>query len=83
MPRLPRQPGGPYCWPPPPPPWSLMVRLNGWDADWPLLSVTFMVKSNLPAWVGVPASWLLLSFGAAVDTSARPGGSCPEATDLV
>ena len=65
------------CPPPPPPPWSLMVSSNCWDADWPLRSVTFMVKVNLPAWVGVPASWLLLSSGALVDRSASPGRELP------
>ena len=58
-----------------------MVRLKCCVADWPLLSVTFMVNLNVPTWVGVPASWLLLSVGAAVDTSAKPGGNCPEAKD--
>jgi len=33
-----------------------MVRLNCCDADWPLLSVTFMVKVKVSTWVGVPAS---------------------------
>src|SRR5260370_17725596 len=60
-----------------------MVRLNSCDADWPLLSVTFMVNLKVPFWVGVPASWLLLSFGANGDRSASPGGSSPEATDQV
>jgi hypothetical protein len=43
--------------------------------------VTFIVK--VPAAVGVPGSWLLLSAGAFVVVSARPGGSCPAATDQV
>src|SRR5260370_21423673 len=60
-----------------------MVRLNSCDAGWPLLSVTFMVNLKVPFWVGVPASWLLLSFGANGDRSASPGGSSPEATDQV
>src|SRR5260370_39177696 len=60
-----------------------MVRLNRCDANWPLLSVTCMVKVNVPAAMGVPASWLLLSLGASVDFSASPGGSFREATDRV
>src|SRR5215467_4407949 len=60
-----------------------MVTLNRWVAWLPAPSVTFMVKTNLPAAVGVPASWLLLSLGAAVDTRRSPGGSCPAATDQV
>jgi hypothetical protein len=54
-----------------------MVSLNCCDADWPVLSVTFMVNLKVPAAVGVPASWLLLSAGAPVDVSARPGGVAP------
>jgi len=42
-----------------------------------------MVKVKVPAVAGVPASSLLLSAGASVDTSASPGGSGPEATDHV
>ena len=38
---------------------------------------------NVPALVGVPANWLSLSVGAAVDFSARPGGRLPETTDQV
>ena len=53
-----------------------MVRVNCWVAWLPVLSVTFMVKVKVPAVVGVPANSLLLSMGASVDTSARPGGSC-------
>jgi hypothetical protein len=60
-----------------------MVRLNCLLAWLPWPSVTFIVKVNVPAVVGVPDSWLLLSAGASVDISARPGGSCPEATDQV
>ena len=60
-----------------------MVRVNCWVAWLPVLSVTFMVNVKVPAVVGVPASSLLLSVGASVDTSASPGGSCPEATDHV
>jgi hypothetical protein len=60
-----------------------MVRLNCWVACCPLPSVSFMVKVKVPAVVGVPASWLLLSEGPAVVFSARPGGSSPEATDQV
>jgi hypothetical protein len=41
-----------------------MVRLNYCVADWPLLSVTFMVNLKVPAVVGLPASSLLLSLGA-------------------
>ena len=40
----------------------------------PSPSVTFMVKLKVPAVVGVPASWLLLS-GALVDTSASPAAA--------
>ena len=60
-----------------------MVSVNCWVAWLPVLSVTFIVNVNVPAVVGVPASSLLLSVGASVDTSASPGGSCPEATDHV
>jgi len=35
---------------------GVTVRLNCWVACWPLLSVSFMVKTNVPAVVGVPAS---------------------------
>jgi hypothetical protein len=59
-----------------------MVSLNCCDADWPLLSVTRIVNLKVPAEVGVPASWFLLSAGAPVDVSARPGGSSPRATAL-
>jgi hypothetical protein len=38
-----------------------------------------MVKA--PAVVRVAASWLLLSVGASVDTSASPADRCPEAID--
>jgi len=60
-----------------------MVRLNCWVACCPLLSVSFMVKVKVPAVVGVPASWLLVSEGPAVVVSASPGGSWPDATDQV
>jgi len=60
-----------------------MVRVNCWVGWLTVLSVTFMGNVAVPAVVGVPASSLLLSVGASVDTSASPGGSCPEATDHV
>src|SRR5260370_20449585 len=60
-----------------------MVRLNCGVAWRRSLSVTFIVKTNVPAVVGVPDSWLPMMAGAFGELSARPGGSWPEATDQV
>src|SRR5260370_6850516 len=60
-----------------------MVRLNCWVACRPSASVTFIVKTNVPAVAGVPDSWLPMMAGAFGELSARPGGSWPEATDPV
>src|SRR5713226_491411 len=59
------------------------VRLNCPVAWRPSASVTFIVKTNVPAVVGVPDSWLPMMAGAFGELSARPRGSWPEATDQV
>src|ERR1700730_5684262 len=60
-----------------------MVRLNCWVAWRPSASVTFIVKTNVPAVAGGPDSWLSMMAGAFGGLSARRGGSWPEATDQV
>jgi hypothetical protein len=62
---------------------GLIVMLTGPVAVAPRLSVTFILNTNVPAFVGVPAIWLLLSVGAFVETRLRPGGSWPETCDHV
>src|SRR5260370_16804166 len=54
-----------------------MVRLNCWVAWRPSASVTFIVKTNVPAVAGVPDSWLPMMAGAFGDLTPRPGGTCP------
>src|SRR5260370_29254824 len=54
-----------------------MVRLNCRVAWRPSPSVTFIVKTNVPAVVGVPDSWLPMMAGAFGELSARPGGGWP------
>jgi hypothetical protein len=54
--------------------------LNDWLAVSQRLSVTFIVKAKVPAFVGVPDRTLLMKVPGFPELKLRPGGTCPEAT---
>ena len=57
-----------------------MVMLPGSVAWSPALSVTLMVKVNVPATVGVPLRWFPVTCGALGELCTTPGGSLPTVT---
>jgi hypothetical protein len=52
-----------------------IVMLSAFEAVWPTLSVTFTVKENVPATVGVPL------ITPVDDAKVRPAGKLPDVID--